>query len=329
MDKKVYNILKYVLSALLALVLLWLCFRKIAWSDIAEGLRACRWGWVVVSMVLGAAAFVIRALRWHLLLRPLDPSTRVSAALNGINIGYLVNIALSRVGELVRCGVVSRRSARDESGKPLASYEKVLGTIVLDRVWDFLVSALLVAVVAVLMWGRYSGILREMFSSGEGLPLAVWILVGAIALGVVYTAIVWALRRKAFFAPQWRIVSGLFQGAGTCLRMERSWRFFLYTGAIWALYVVMVSCIATAFPGLGLDGWDCLMLMAVGSIAQVLPVPGGFGAYHYVVATAVAAICGVPFATGLVFATVSHESQVLTQVIAGTASYVSESFHKI
>lgn len=327
MEKKVYNILKYVLSALLAVVLLWLCFRKIAWSDIVEGLRSCRWGWVVVSMVLGAAVFVIRALRWHLLLRPLDPSVKVTTSLNAINIGYLVNIALSRVGELVRCGVVSRRSSKDSSGKPLASYDKVLGTIVLDRVWDFLVSALLVVVVAVLMWGRYSGLLRDMFSGG--VPVGVWILLGVVALGVVYAVVVWALREKAFFAPQWKVVKGLFEGAGTCLRMERSWRFFLYTAAIWAVYVVMVACVASAFPGLGLDGWDCLFLMAVGSIAQVIPVPGGFGAYHYVVATSVAAICGVPFAAGLVFATVSHESQVLTQVIAGTASYVSESLHKI
>lgn len=330
MDKKAANIIKYVISAVLALLLLWLCFRHISWESFLEGMKSCRWGWVVVSMVLGATVFVLRALRWHMLITPLDPSMKVLTVLDGINIGYLVNIALSRVGELVRCGVVSRRSATDSGGRRLAPYDKVLGTIVLDRVWDAVVSLLLVAAALVLMWGRYDSVIDGLFSGGgDRGGMTLWIITGLAAAVVIYGFIVWALRdRSAFCSVQWKVVRDVFEGMRTCFRMERSWRFFLYTAAIWALYVLMISSVAEAFPALGLDGWDCLFLMAAGSVASIIPVPGGFGAYHYVVAFSVAAICGVPFATGLVFATVSHESQVLTQLICGGASLISQSTSK-
>ena len=60
--------------------------------------------------------------------------------------------------------------------------------------------------------------------------------------------------------------------------------------------------------------------------STVIPVPGGFGAYHSVVAGAISAVWGIPFATGMVFAILAHESQVIVQAVLGLGSYVYESF---
>ena len=60
MDKKVKNILSYVFWGAVAVLLIWLCMRSVDWSQFGEALRQCRWGYVILSMVLGAFVFWLR-----------------------------------------------------------------------------------------------------------------------------------------------------------------------------------------------------------------------------------------------------------------------------
>ncbi len=164
---KVKEILKYVLSAAIAGVLLYFSFREVKWDDFVTGLKDCRWGYVMLSMVAGVLAFWFRGLRWRRLLLPVDPGTSRLTAFNAVNIGYLANFVIPRIGEFVRCGVVSRNSAGRK-----ASYEKVLGTVVLERAWD-LVSMLLLLVVLLVLWPvplpvSHCGVcVTAMFSAGR------------------------------------------------------------------------------------------------------------------------------------------------------------------
>ena len=107
MDKKLTNILQYVLWTAVAAVLLYFSFRGVDWKDFGAALRGCRWGYVVLSMVLGAVVFYVRALRWRMQLLPLDASTSRLTCWNAYNICMLTNIVLPRVGE------VHRQSPRD------------------------------------------------------------------------------------------------------------------------------------------------------------------------------------------------------------------------
>ena len=107
--------------------------------------------------------------------------------------------------------------------------------------------------------------------------------------------------------------------------MKGAWKFFILTAGIWALYWGMISCIVLALPVpelAGIGPMDTLLLMLVGSIVAIIPVPGAFGTYHAAVALTLSAICGLPYADfaafGILFATLSHESQLLTQVLFGT-----------
>ena len=124
MNKKVGNILKYGISIALAVVLLYCSFHGVGWTDFLEGLRACRWGFVILSMLFGVLAFWLRALRWRELLLPIDGTTSRLTCFNAVNISYLVNIALPRVGEFVRCGYITAHSEKDskDQGRHLAYF---------------------------------------------------------------------------------------------------------------------------------------------------------------------------------------------------------------
>lgn len=149
---KTSDVIKYVVSVALAAVLLYFSFRGVNWTDFLDGLRACSWGWIAVAMGAGVMSFWLRGLRWRELLIPIDPSTRRLVSFNAINIGLLANLIFPRIGEFVRCGFITRHSAviqdnANPSGKShLASYDKVLGTVITERSLDVLTLLSLVAI---------------------------------------------------------------------------------------------------------------------------------------------------------------------------------------
>lgn len=349
---KARGIWKYVISAAVAIVLLWLCFRQVSWSQVREILAVCRWEWVLLSMVLGAVVFWLRALRWRMMLLPLDPATSRTTAFNAINIGYLVNVALSRIGELVRCGYVVRHSSRREDGSRRASFDRVLGTVVVDRVWDALTLFLLLGAMLALMWRRYGSVIgTSLFGDSSSVMLTWGLLLALLALLILGGMLVWKLRKRSrLFGKLWSFVAGVLEGLRACLRMKGAWKFFLLTLGIWGLYWAMISCIVIAFRGIDPAGLspdvaaavaalsdvgaaDTLLLMLVGSIVAIIPVPGAFGTYHAAIALTLSAVCDLPYAGfasfGILFATLSHESQLLTQVLFGTGSFIHESIRTV
>ena len=332
MDRKTKDILGYSVSAAVAAVLLWVSFRGIGWAAFLQGLRSCSWGYVLAAMGVGALSFWLRGLRWRELLLPTDPSVRRRTCFNAVNISYVANMVLPRAGELVRCGYITRRSAPDAEGRRKASFDKVLGTVVVDRVWDTLTLLVLLAVMALTMGGRFAALA----AGGELRPDAgvFRILAAAALLGGAGLGAVRLLRDKSvIFGKIWGFVAGIFQGMVSCLRMKRRGTFLLYTLLIWGCYWLTCWCILQSvqgrLPGFeALTAADALFLMVAGSVSSVVPVPGGFGAYHYIISLTLSTLYGIPAEYGLVWATLSHESQTLAQILCGGGSYAYETLRK-
>ena len=325
MKDSLKKVLKYLLSMSLAVVLLWFSFREVEWADFADELASCRWGYIILSMAAGAFAFWLRGIRWRQLLLPIDPSISRMTTFNGINIGNISNFVFPRIGEFVRCGVITRRSS--------ATYDKVLGTVVLERGWELLVMLLMLCLVVVVGFDRFGGFFVEQiwnpmaarFDSGVWWILAVFCVAG---LGAVYA--LWRFRSSnGFFGKVWGVFRGILQGFSSCLRMERKWLFFAYTAFIWMVYWFMAACTVWAAPFLDhLNVMDALFLSLVGGIGFAVPVPGGIGAFHFVISLALMGVYGVPMETGIIYATLSHTSQAITQVIFGLISYAYEAIKK-
>lgn len=336
MKETIKKVLKYGVSAALAFVLLWFSFRDVEWADFMSVLKECRWEFVALSMVAGAVAFLLRALRWRKLLIPIDDSISRTTAFNGINIGNISNFVFPRIGEFVRCGVISRRSQPIDPQHPehkKASYDKVLGTVVLERGWELLVMMLLLLVLVVGGFDRFG----DFFVKNILDPMAakyklniLWFLVIAFAIVVALLSSVWYFRRSnALCARISGIFKGLVQGFVSCFKMDQKWLFFAYTGLIWVMYWLMAASTMWAAPFLeGLDLIDALFLSLVGGLGFAVPVPGGIGAFHFIITLALSVMYGVPAESGVVYATLSHTSQAITQILFGLGSYAYEALKK-
>ncbi len=349
MNRKVGNILKYGVSIALAAALLYFSFRGVSWGDFLEGLKACSWEFVILSMLFGLLAFWFRVLRWRELLLPIDGATSRLTCFNAVNISYLVNMVLPRVGEFVRCGYITAHSRKDSGDRRLASYDKVLGTAALERSADLFALVAALAVFLLFTRKRFGGFFSEKifgaasggFSAGKAAALVAGIL-------VIVVAIVCAI----LFADKWKPLAkvrdfckGLWAGFLSCLKMKGAWKFLLLTVGIWGCYLMMSATILWALQGISPDSvspefasavdtlqtmnlTDAMFLMIAGSLSSIVPVPGGFGAFHFIVSSAIAYVYGIPVQFGMIFATLSHESQAVNQILWGGVSLISESLRK-
>ena len=333
---KTNKVLKYIFSLALAVLLLWASFREVEWKDFISGVKDCRWGFVLLSMALGAFAFWLRALRWRRLLLPIDDSITRTTAFNGVNIGNVSNFVFPRIGEFVRCGVITRHSAPVTPTEPTrkkATYDKVLGTVVLERSWELMVMLLMLAIVVIGGFDRFGTFFMEQIwlPVSSRLDFSIWWLVAALAAAAssgIYA--LWHFRESnAFCSKVWGILKGILQGFASCFRMDKTWLFLAYTALIWTTYWLMAASIMWAAPFLeGLDMIDALFLSLVGGLGFAVPVPGGIGAFHFIIGLALSMIYGLPMEMGIIYATLSHTCQAITQIIFGLISYGHEAIRR-
>jgi hypothetical protein len=67
--------------------------------------------------------------------------------------------------------------------------------------------------------------------------------------------------------------------------------------------------------------------MAIGSLGWIVPVPGGFGSFHALV-TGGLMMYGINSDEGVIFATLSHETQLLVMLFFGLIALFSVSLTK-
>ncbi len=332
MDRNTVNIIKIGLSVLMAGGLLWLSFRGVQWPAFIEGIKSCKWAFVALSLLIGAVSFWIRALRWRELLLPIDPHTKKNTVLNAINISYVVNMLIPRGGELVRCGIITRHSAKDKDGARLAGFDKVVGTVVVDRVWDTVVTIFILLGVFYAFRRKWGDFFEERMEATNFSSL--WIILLLALAAVLVVVLSYALRsRGGLFAKVWKFFHGIISGIRQSLKMKAWWKFITYTVLLWTCYWGTSYAVLLALSGSGmgfesLGPLDGVFLMGVGAIASIIPVPGGFGAYHYLVSASLATVYGIPPEQGMIFAVLSHETQIIVQMLCGAGSYVHETVRR-
>lgn len=323
---KIFSVLKYVILLLLAGTLLWFSFREVEWNSFVNGFRSADFRWIGLSMIISVLAFWIRALRWRLIMLPLDRRVTRMDSWHGINIGYITNFALPRAGELARCGVITKRT-----GLP---FETVAGTVVLERSIDMLSLLLVSAGVMIFFWDSFGGFIdKQIISSLEEKFSAELLLIGLVIVFafILFLYIVWKYRKShPVFAKIISIVKGVLQGLVSGFKMQQKWFFIIYTILLWICYWLMSYTTILSFTGSGIElgPQDALFLMMVGSFGWVIPVQGGIGAYHLIISLALYTVYGISQTTGVIFATISHGSQAVTMLIFGAISLLTITIRK-
>ncbi|MDR2361960.1 MAG: flippase-like domain-containing protein [Prevotellaceae bacterium] len=317
------KLLQYLLFLSLTAVLLYFAFRGVSWHDMLDGVKEANAWWIGASMVIGYAAFLIRARRWQFIIHPLGYRPSFKHTYDAVMLTYLANFAMPRMGEVVRCGAL-RKSDK-------IPFESLLGTVVMERAFDLI--CLLVISVSVLFLrfdtfrAFWTNVQAEQGAPDVATPAGeyrLYIYVGA-GLLVAMAGLFCVFRRRI---RQWSLISkvkglwrGLLDGLKAGFRLQRRGAFFMYTILLWVAYWLQAYTVMLAMPEtLHLSAVDALFLMVVGGLGWVAPVNAGIGAYHFLIKCALL-IYGID--NGVVFATISHETQSLMMIVFGLFSWVA------
>ena len=318
MTKKAKDILKFILSLLLAVALVWIAFRQVDWKAFWEGLKLTRWWYVVPFLAASVAALILRTTRWRDLLRSSGYEVPWFRVWDSHNVGNLAHAALPGSGEFIRAGYVV----------PKEGYGDALGTEMMERAWDVAAVVVMIILALFLDRGKFGPFfVNEIWTPLSGkFTFSLWWLVALLVLllALFFWAVFHFRGRNRLCGKVADALSSVGRGFASFAKLPRKGLFLLYTCLIWLMYLLMCFCILKAVPELshlGLE--DALFFTAVGNIASVIPVPGGIGAYHYLVALSVSSLYGGSWETGLLFATLQHELHAALILVLGVFSYAA------
>ncbi len=326
------NIVVQVISFILAGLLLYLALRGVDFSEMGHILRGANYWWLVPLAFITLFSHVLRAWRWKILLealpseRPDDAPHRVSikTAFCSLMIGYMVNYAVPRAGEVVR--------ATSLAAQEKLRFSRVLGTVVVERILDVAMLALALVSVLALLSDRLDVIRSHLFDPALSMLRGISPIYYALVTLALVLGSAWLYMR--FFRKQpdgsrgtvsTRLASALGafrEGLLTLTRSPRRVALASSTLAIWFCYLLMAHIpfilfgMDTAYDLSLIDSWS---VMNLGALGVALPFPGGTGSYHFITIDTLDFLFSVPRDPAASYAILTHAGQLVLYVAVGFA----------
>ena len=289
--------------------------------------------YIFLTMISGVIAHYFRALRNILLIDPLGYRVRKATAFYSVMVCYLSNLAIPRLGEVLRCSFLQRYDK--------VPFQKSFGTVVVDRVLDLIIFAVLFVLIIFLN----KELLSELVINKEGVTLGVrmgeiWIILWKLKyliLGIIACFVIGIfIRKKKKTAKNEskittkikNIIFDLWKGLISIKDIKHPYLFVIYTIALWVFYYLGTLMCFLAFDFLqDLGPMPAFMVLVVGAIGFMV-AQGGLGAYPLIVA-GILVLYGVDFAQGLAAGWIGWSAQTIMILIVGFASLILASFLKI
>ncbi len=315
MKKTIQNILRVGLPMVFGGAILWWMYRGFAWQEIQEAVSVdMRWSWMLLSLPFGILAQVLRGLRWRQMLEPMGEKPRRLTCVNAVFLSYGSSLVVPRVGELLRCGVLSHYEGTRMS--------RAVGTVVTERIVDVVLILLLSAVT---LLSQIPVFMRFMNRTGMSLETILsrftptgYMVTLVCGLTVMLMAI-YLLRRFHFFDRSQQTVRGLLDGLLSIRHIRNKSLFWLYSIGIWVCYFFHFFLTFYCFSYTEhLGPMEALVTFVLFTYAVLVPTPNGAGPWHFATKT-VLMLYGVDGNEGAMFALIVHSVQTLLVAGLGVA----------
>ncbi|MGF7138961.1 lysylphosphatidylglycerol synthase transmembrane domain-containing protein [Roseimarinus sediminis] len=318
MKKKIFNILKYLAFTALGVFLFWMVYRDQDFSQIWHTLvNDVNYFWVIISLLFGLLSHVSRTLRWKIALEPLGENPKTINAFITVMVSYFMNLLLPRMGEFVRCGMLSKYEK--------IPFSKLFGTVVTERIIDMLMLLLMLLLVMVLQFdkilhfGRQNPQVMENIQAILHSPIlwiAVFVLIAAL---LVYIKI---NKKRGGKNKLLTFIEDFAAGIKSVFSMRRYKAYIAHTFFIWFMYFMMLYMIFFSLDFTSnLGPLAALLTFVMASFGMVAPVQGGIGAWHFMAEKALG-LYGIESVDGKLFALLAHSSMNVMILFLGAVCII-------
>ncbi|OKL40759.1 lysylphosphatidylglycerol synthase transmembrane domain-containing protein [Pontibacter flavimaris] len=321
---KLLSFLKYVLLLGVSAFLMWYALKELDFQKMWAEFQSADYGWVMVSVLMGVLAYLSRAMRWQMQIRPTGHNPPLRNTYNAMMVGYLANLVLPRMGEVARCSMLRR-----SDNLPINTG---FGTVIAERIIDMMMLLLVIALTFLVEFGRirdfFLSLLTDKYESLEqsisSLYWVFWVmLISAVLILSVVLRYLSLLRQNAYFRKAVHFAKGMLEGVFSISRLENQFAFWGHTVFVWLMYYGMSLAVFYALPATSGLGWGAaLSVLLAGTLGMAAPVQGGIGVYHLMV-QATLLLYGVPKEAGMAYALLAHTSQTLLVVVMGVISFIA------
>ena len=183
---------------LLGILLIWWSLHQIPpqeWDKFTKALAKSKF-WLIIPIffILGLSHF-IRALRWRLIMEPLGYKPSIMNTFLAVLIGYLANLAIPRLGEVLKCTLLAKYEK--------VPAEKIVGTIVAERAFDVISLGIVFLLALTLQFNVIQSGWQQLQSGGSSAATSnnnLFIVVGVFAFLLLVALILFFTVKPAGFS---------------------------------------------------------------------------------------------------------------------------------
>jgi glycosyltransferase 2 family protein len=301
---------------LIGILLIWWSLHQIPpqeWDKFTKALAKSKF-WLILPIffILGLSHY-IRALRWKLIMEPLGYNPSIMNTFLAVLIGYLANLAIPRLGEVLKCTLLAKYEK--------VPAEKIVGTIVAERAFDVISLGVVFLLALTLQFNVIKAGWQQLQTGGNTGTDSnnnLFIILGIAAFLVILAFILYFTLKHKFegiINPIKKIIKGIWEGLISATKLKKHNLFFFYSFSIWFLYLLATYIGLYGTEGTASSFSTAISCLAYASIGMII-TPGGIGAYAFFMAK-VLELNGIEYTLGLANGTLQWFSQVIIVIVLG------------
>jgi len=301
------KIVKISLPLLLGGVLVWYSLTGMDQEKMVFHLKNANYAWIFLGLFFGILSHLSRAYRWKFMLAPMGYNPKFTNSVLAVLIGYFVNLAIPRAGEVSRATVMVNYEN--------IPFEKGFGTIVAERIADLIMMFLIIGIT---LFFQFDFILTLVAKNFDPLKIGM-IFMGVIVVIILFSSFVKKAKQGILLKIK-NFVLSLIEGVTSILKMKKKWAFIFHTIFIWAMYVAMFWATIPAIQGLEVPVGGMLVGFIAGGFS-IAATNGGIGSYPLAVMGAFL-LFNVPESPSEAFGWIMWSAQTLMIVVLGGLAFL-------
>ncbi len=320
MKKKALKILKFLAFFTIGVgIFYYLYFIKTKYNDRQEIIETLKNGvnysWILVSLIIGLLSHISRTARWRIMIEPIGHKPRFINTFLAVMVGYIMNLVIPRMGEVSRCGVLSRYEK--------ISFSKSFGTVVAERLIDLLSLIILLGIVIITQFGKMMHFIQqnpEIQQKIISVFKSPYLIVGFLGLLTAFIIFRKTINESSITKRVKEILTNFKEGFISIRSIKKKGWFYFHSVFIWLMYYLMLYVVFFAFDFTkDLSPIAGLTTFVLASFGMVAPVQGGIGAWHFM-ATEALWLYGVERLQGQTFALLAWSITTGMIIIVGIIS---------